>query len=198
MEWADTSPPMWAGDGSYQVAWTPGFRFPGQWEDPDGSMGTAANNRSFMVQNHYREYLPRFGRYNRVDPLLKTPHTVPYIYSNNSPVMYVDLEGLEVKECVKGWRNTRHNYICVNSDCYGFYPDCSTILFCPGRIDSGEKGGECANIDVPECCEKDEWESNLKSCIDISQKNPPFYNVVSYNCYHWVDSMLSCAKSACR
>src|SRR4030042_1026769 len=65
-----TSGPMPAGSGAFRVAWQPGFRFPGQWEDPEGDMGTADNSRPLFVQNHYREYMPRFGRYNRPDPLL--------------------------------------------------------------------------------------------------------------------------------
>ena len=58
---------MTAGAGDYAISWKPHFRFPGQYEDSD--MGTAANSRPLFVQNHYREYMPRFGRYNRVDPL---------------------------------------------------------------------------------------------------------------------------------
>jgi hypothetical protein len=58
---------MTAGAGQYAISWKPNFRFPGQYEDSD--MGTAANSRPLFVQNHYREYMPRFGRYNRVDPV---------------------------------------------------------------------------------------------------------------------------------
>ena len=52
---------MTAGSGSYTVSWKPNLRFPGQYQDVD---------QYPFVQNHYREYLPRFGRYNRVDPII--------------------------------------------------------------------------------------------------------------------------------
>jgi RHS repeat-associated protein len=61
---------MVAGAGDYQVEWVPHFRFPGQYEDD--SMGISATGESFFVQNHYREYMPMLGRYNRVDPFIPT------------------------------------------------------------------------------------------------------------------------------
>jgi len=51
---------MSAGAGDYAITWKPNFRFPGQYEEID---------QTPFVQNHFREYMPQFGRYNRVDPL---------------------------------------------------------------------------------------------------------------------------------
>jgi len=65
---------MTAGSGDYAISWKPNFRFPGQYED--GDMGLAATGASFLVQNHYREYMPRFGRYNRVDPVNVFPNGI--------------------------------------------------------------------------------------------------------------------------
>jgi RHS repeat-associated protein len=91
---------MTAGGGSYAISWKPNFRFPGQYESDD--MGTAANSRPLFVQNHYREYMPRFGRYNRVDPRasLHNPRILIkvcscYKYSSNNPLKLFDFYGLQ-------------------------------------------------------------------------------------------------------
>jgi RHS repeat-associated protein len=88
---------MTAGAGSYAISWKPNFRFPGQYEDSD--MGTAANSRPLFVQNHYREYMPRFGRYNRVDPvansLIGTNRYISiYIYADSNAINNNDQYGL--------------------------------------------------------------------------------------------------------
>jgi RHS repeat-associated protein len=89
---------MTAGAGDQAMSWKPNFRFPGQYEDSD--MGTAANSRPLFVQNHYREYMPRLGRYNRVDPLNPNPgrEFKEYIYVNNNPLLSADFYGL-LKSC---------------------------------------------------------------------------------------------------
>jgi RHS repeat-associated protein len=86
-----TNDPMEVGGGTYLSTWKPNLRFPGQCEDDD--MGTSYNSRSFLVQNHYREYMPRFGRYNRVDPLSNKSLIINdiYYYCLNSPQRYVEL-----------------------------------------------------------------------------------------------------------
>jgi RHS repeat-associated protein len=90
---------MYAGAGSYAIIWKPNFRFPGQYEDSD--MGTAANSRPLFVQNHYREYMPRFGRYNRVDPIENNYYSgvtmpiVSYIYAHSNSIKNIDASGLQ-------------------------------------------------------------------------------------------------------
>jgi RHS repeat-associated protein len=87
---------MTAGGGDYQVEWVPHFRFPGQYEDD--SMGMSATGESFSVQNHYREYMPILGRYNRVDPISTIPlisRENTYSYSHSSPSNIVDFWGLQ-------------------------------------------------------------------------------------------------------
>jgi RHS repeat-associated protein len=107
---------MYAGGGDYAISWKPNFRFPGQYEDSD--MGTAANSRPLFVQNHYREYMPRFGRYNRVDPIC-FDESSPYIYVSSSPFNFSDRLGLfflPMKRChvmliskkIK-WRNVKYD-----------------------------------------------------------------------------------------
>ena len=88
---------MTAGSGDYETSWKPGFRFPGQYQDSD--TGLAGAGASLFVQNHYREYMPRFGRYNRVDPVsshLKyskyTGNSYTYVFS--SPFKFDDVHGL--------------------------------------------------------------------------------------------------------
>jgi RHS repeat-associated protein len=80
---------MSAGSGDYAISWKPNFRFPGQYQDDD--MGLSATGASLFVQNHYREYMPGLGRYNRADPVLKSK--VIYAYPNN-PIISIDGLGL--------------------------------------------------------------------------------------------------------
>jgi RHS repeat-associated protein len=116
---------MTAGAGDYAVSWKPNFRFPGQYEDTD--MGTAANSRPLFVQNHYREYMPRFGRYNRVDPekdidlfnngplslkyiiytkIFYSDHELsPYLYAINNPFGIIDPYGLSSCVVEKSYYN---------------------------------------------------------------------------------------------
>ena len=90
---------MYAGGGSYQISWKPSFRFPGQYEESD--QGIAYNNTSFFVQNHYREYMPELGKYNRVDPLFISA----YSYYPNNPIIFYDYLGLLRQDIdnVKNW-----------------------------------------------------------------------------------------------
>jgi len=109
-EWSSSMP---AGSGDYLISWKPSFRFPGQFQDPD--MDLAYTSSPFFVQNHYREYMPGLGRYNRIDPLtvfiirskslpqkihfdqnLLTRHLLPFSYSHNNSLTQFDQQGLRI------------------------------------------------------------------------------------------------------
>ena len=73
------------------------FRFPGQYED----------ELTGLYYNHYRYYIPKLGRYNRIEPL-KSQECLEYIciscslysYTNNNSLKYIDPEGLfSIKNC---------------------------------------------------------------------------------------------------
>ena len=91
---------MSAGSGDYVISWKPNFRFPGQYQDDD--MGLSYTSSPLFVQNHYREYMPGLGRYNRVD-LIQTRSCFdsdfsdrghPFLYANNNPIIFMDQSGL--------------------------------------------------------------------------------------------------------
>jgi len=83
----DNLTPMVYGGGTWETSWKPNFRFPGQYEDGDGYP---------FVQNHYRDYLPGFGRYNRVDPISSKYISINYSYAMSNPISYFDNDGLIV------------------------------------------------------------------------------------------------------
>jgi RHS repeat-associated protein len=80
-----------AGSGNYQISWSPSFRFPGQYEDQD--MGLSAIPGSLFIQNHYREYIPGLGRYNRLDPKIMFANISNYPYVQNNPFIFTDPDG---------------------------------------------------------------------------------------------------------
>jgi len=119
----DNLTPMVYGGGTWETSWKPNFRFPGQYEDVDSYP---------FVQNHYRDYIPGFGRYNRVDPydeqvLLDLNTTQSFIaynlifsdinyfnhfkYANNDPLSYTDKFGLVTYTCNMGYCNAACNLI---------------------------------------------------------------------------------------
>jgi RHS repeat-associated protein len=86
-----------AGAGDYIISWTPPFRFPGQYQTED--MGLAYTGEELIAQNHYREYMPGIGRYNRVDPLyhilaMNVMTGLEYPYVGNNPLKRKDIKGL--------------------------------------------------------------------------------------------------------
>jgi RHS repeat-associated protein len=101
-EWSSSMP---AGADTRQISWQPSFRFPGQYQDPD--MGISATGASLFVQNHYREYMPGLGRYNRSDPLMEqftsdrmihmgaNPwiESLNYTYGHSNTLIYMDSNG---------------------------------------------------------------------------------------------------------
>jgi len=49
-----------------------------------------------MYDYGFRIYDPRLGRFLSIDPLFKTyPYYTPYQYAGNSPIAFIDLDGLE-------------------------------------------------------------------------------------------------------
>ena len=75
-------------DRSDQVAYRYGF---GGVEKDDEIAG-AGNSLSFL----FRNYDPRLGRFKSVDPLApQYPFYNPYHFAGNSPIAFIDLEGLE-------------------------------------------------------------------------------------------------------
>ena len=115
---------MTAGSGDYAISWKPNFRFPGQYEDSD--MGLSATGRSFFVQNHYREYMPRFGRYNRVDPFLEYKYfyhssDLIYTYTNSRPLIQTDRYGLCVNKPHGGCSTTSGEGECCFQCCMTYF-----------------------------------------------------------------------------
>ncbi|MDP1726287.1 MAG: RHS repeat-associated core domain-containing protein [Bacteroidota bacterium] len=73
-----------------------GFLFNGQESDNEAK----GNNNSYTYT--FRIYDPRIGRFLSVDPLTKTyPEFTPYAFAENRVIEGNDLEGLELKPCIR-------------------------------------------------------------------------------------------------
>jgi len=67
-----------------------GYRYQGQGQEEDNEMTEG------MLSFEYRVHDPRIGRFLSVDPLSsKYPFNSPYAFAENSPIAFIDLEGLE-------------------------------------------------------------------------------------------------------
>lgn len=72
--------------------------------------------KGWMNQVDYgnRIYDVRLGRFLSVDPLQKQfPWLTPYQFSANSPILFIDLDGLEPKEHLRNWK---HIYTWAKND----------------------------------------------------------------------------------
>jgi RHS repeat-associated protein len=74
------------GTGDTAITWTPSFRFPGQYADPE--LGDA------LFYNRFRFYMPSIGRYTSADPLGLYGTNNLFAYVGNNPVIDTDIEGL--------------------------------------------------------------------------------------------------------
>jgi hypothetical protein len=70
----------------------------------------------------FRIYNPRLGRFLSVDPLAyKFSHWTPFQFTGNSPIRFIDLDGLETPNIsfmlnTNGWDNSRPTYKLTNKD----------------------------------------------------------------------------------
>ncbi len=155
-----------AGKGSEEIAWKPGFRFPGQYES-DG-MGITSTGGSFFVQNHYREYIPRLGRYNRVDPLyfinIKLPNKEhnerTYLYAKLNPTANYDFLGLAPEWAWGAAYTIFNNCYC----CFRYHPPSAWTTYIwretpPFSLYNTDK---CAN--EPLCCSINPFNFPCCSC----------------------------------
>ena len=68
------------------------YRYGFNGQEKDDEVSGSGNRVNFK----FRSYDPRIGRFFAVDPLAKTyPMLTPYQFASNSPIMNVDVEGLE-------------------------------------------------------------------------------------------------------
>jgi len=74
------------------TATTEGYRFAFQGQEGDDEVSGQGNSYAFK----YRIHDPRLGRFLSVDPLGSSyPWNSTYAFAENSPIAYIDLEGLE-------------------------------------------------------------------------------------------------------
>ncbi|WP_264559123.1 RHS repeat domain-containing protein [Flavobacterium sp. N2270] len=73
---------------------SPAYRYGFQGQEKDDELKGEGNSLNYTFRMHD----PRVGRFFAVDPLeFKYPYLTPYQFSSNTPIMDVELEGLESK-----------------------------------------------------------------------------------------------------
>jgi len=185
------------------IVWSVPFRFPGQYQDPEDEL---YNN---IYYNWHRWYIPGFGRYNRADPMGVTSYGTLfakfaffnniYSYADNNPIMQYDIHGLMVERCRHGY----HGFLCVDSNCWGFYPADLGAIFWGGEAYVGDDSGlkpksKCKEIKKPDdCCDQDKWEEAILDKIRIDENSPPPYHTVLYNCWHWTGDIIKWGGKEC-
>jgi len=69
-----------------------GYRYGFNGQESDGEVKGAGNQQDYG----FRIYDPRIGKFLSVDPLTKSyAMLTPYQFASNTPIMAVDLDGLE-------------------------------------------------------------------------------------------------------
>jgi RHS repeat-associated protein len=69
-----------------------GYRFGFNDKENDNEIKGKGNQQDYGMRN----YDPRLGKFLSVDPLVKSyPELTPYQFSSNSPIAFIDLDGLE-------------------------------------------------------------------------------------------------------
>ncbi len=75
-----------------------GYRFGFNGKEADAEVSGSGNSYDYG----FRIYNPRVGRFLSVDPLTKTfPMLTPYQFASNTPIMAIDLDGLEAKIVIR-------------------------------------------------------------------------------------------------
>lgn len=86
---------MWSASGKYR------YGFNGKEKDDNGEWGSANYDYGFRIYN------PSIGRFLSVDPLTPSyPMLTPYQFAGNSPIMFIDLDGLEPASPRYQWNST--------------------------------------------------------------------------------------------
>lgn len=113
--------------------------------------------------NRYRD--TGIGRFPQADPLgLNGGDLSLYVYAKNSPLMFIDPDGLKAMMCCRLLDSTvlgsvgrqRHCYFNVDGTTYGLYPDGGIGV--PRINDPRDRGGNCKECKPPKC-------SDVNSCI---------------------------------
>jgi len=131
------------------------LRFPGQYNDVETGLN----------YNYFRDYNPLVGRYVEVDPIGLKGGINLYIYATNSPIIYKDVNGLDVKLChrqMEGAFLLPHCYICVDKRSFSWHP---RGMFGDGITVADEScGGEyCRKV---KCCPQNQ--AAFEQCVSAS------------------------------
>jgi len=98
------------------------YRYGFQGQEKDDEVKGEGNSYNYK----YRMHDPRIGRFFAVDPLAsKYPYLTPYQFSSNTPIMAVELEGLESSEQPNENESMNLGVTDPNNHCSD--TDCSTV-----------------------------------------------------------------------
>jgi RHS repeat-associated protein len=85
-----------------------GYRFGFNGKEQDNEVSGSGNSYDYG----FRIYNPRLGKFLSVDPLTNSyPWYTPYQFAGNSPVLNIDLDGLEEWDAISKWNDEAQGYI---------------------------------------------------------------------------------------
>jgi RHS repeat-associated protein len=78
------------------------YGFNGKEKDDSGEFGSTVYDYGFRIHN------PAIAKFLSVDPLTASyPWYTPYQFAGNKPIMAIDLDGAEEKNCYHGWQQSK-------------------------------------------------------------------------------------------
>ena len=88
------------------------YRFGFQGQEQDNEIKGSGNSMNFKFRMHD----PRLGRFLSIDPLTSSfPWYTPYQFAGNTPIIAIDLEGLEDIWMTDLWTNVQFQYSLIKS-----------------------------------------------------------------------------------
>ena len=167
---------------------TNNLRFPGQYYDAETG----------LAQNGKRDYDSTGGRYIEKDPIGLKGDINPYVYAKANPLRLTDPRGLAVVyDCYRPldhglWFLQYHRYLLIDGAGWGLTTADGSmgLTSAPGKLEPDNAtsgwGIHCVPVQVTDC-----QKQCLKTEVDKDQKNPPNYNIHTFNCQAWVSNIFS-------
>lgn len=145
-----------------------------------------AEHTDFREIEHYRREV-----LNRID-------------AENSPINYVDPEGLAVYYCYGRLRTYKHAAVCLDGKCAGLMPDGINWFSGRGFIKAEKRSDfqseDCTPKDVGDnsCCDQTKYEKCIQREAIDKIGTDHGYGLLTFNCVSWARGIITkCQQEAC-
>jgi len=165
-------------------------------DQPYTYTGREYDSETGLYYYRARYYDATVGRFTSEDPIEFAGGINHYVYTLNNPIRFTDPYGLDVRDCYRPmegllWGIQYHRYLWIDGEGWGLTTADGSIgiTTTEGKLKrdnaTGGLGVHCVPIQVDDC-----QKECLKKEIDKDYKNPPNYNLITYNCHAWVSDIF--------